>query len=217
MSANSPSISQIYSAFDSDSHRVFRRAMSLSRGGVVRVNDLILAIVQLNLPPRHPELAAPAALVRELAGAGLPRSREEACQVAMSNEPALREILQRAWRIASGQPNRSAPQITSGCLAAAVMVNRGRDRRSVEETFQQLGLHLPSDSTHETAGQGTPAVSSTQSALQHPESVTADDSSRLIKDVLVRWMTLQSLDDAAERTRATSELAKLVKRIEESR
>ena len=42
----SPSIRYIYLAFDDDCHRAFRRALARSRGGVVRVDDLLAALAE---------------------------------------------------------------------------------------------------------------------------------------------------------------------------
>src|SRR4051794_37890055 len=90
--ASEPGISRIYTAFDPASHAVFRSAMALSRGGVVRVDDLLLALVE-----HVPEAAAC------LGGRPL-RTASGPDLVPMANEPALRELLVRAFRLAGDGP-----------------------------------------------------------------------------------------------------------------
>ena len=95
-----PSISRIYVAFDDDCYRVFRRAMARSRGGVVRVEDLLAALAE-TIPGRTAavlglDAAAVARLARPpVAGPDL---------LPMSNEPALRSVLAGAFAEADGRP-----------------------------------------------------------------------------------------------------------------
>src|SRR6266536_3000686 len=83
-----PCISRIYSAFDEASHAVFRSAMTRSRGGVVRVDDLLAALAEY-----LPEAATCLGGRRFRPGTG-PNL------VPMANAPALRELLARAYRLA---------------------------------------------------------------------------------------------------------------------
>lgn len=153
---SAPSISQIYGAFVPESHRVFRAAMRNSSSGVLRVDDLIKAIVAAQLTPAHPELDSPSELLDGLCHPAV-QSPDDRRLVPMSNEPALRQMLERAWWIAAAQcrtdepvpevadgvlieeptqpatqngqtsPVReSRPRITPACLAASALIQRGR-------------------------------------------------------------------------------------------
>lgn len=75
-----PTISRVYAAFDADSHRVFRSALARSRGGVLRLADLRSALADEPMP------AGPADVP------------------PMSNEPAVREWLYRAYGRAGTGP-----------------------------------------------------------------------------------------------------------------
>jgi hypothetical protein len=114
-----PSISEIYAAFDDACYGLFRRAMARSRGGVVRVADVLAALAEM-LPERTAtvlglEPAAVACLAREPATAPnlLP----------MSNEPGLRSALACAYVEAEGRP------ITPLLLLQVVARSRRQARR----------------------------------------------------------------------------------------
>ena len=100
LQGEAPSISRIYAAFDDDCYRAFRRAMARSRGGVVRVEDLLSALAE-TIPDRTAavlglDAAAVARLARPpVAGPDL---------LPMSNEPALRSVLAGAFAEADGRP-----------------------------------------------------------------------------------------------------------------
>ena len=85
-----PTISQIYAAFSPESYSIFRTAMGSSRGGVVRVADLLGA-----LRDRLPEAA------EQLRDWRRPSASGEVL-LPMSNEPALREVLAQAYALANG-------------------------------------------------------------------------------------------------------------------
>src|ERR1043165_7348407 len=88
-----PSISRIYAAFDPASERVFRRAMYVSRGGIVRVEDLLTALAVEQPAATALALGVPdssVALLARRVGAG-------SSWVPMSNEPALRALLESAY------------------------------------------------------------------------------------------------------------------------
>ncbi|MEQ8637464.1 MAG: hypothetical protein RJQ14_08870 [Marinoscillum sp.] len=107
---NEPSISEIYAAFDADSHQIFRAAMSFSRGGVVRVNDLLAALMASEYIPS--DLIPGSWHNRSLA------QNDDFWVTPMSNEPALRELLTKAYRLAA-EATEQQPQITASILFAA--------------------------------------------------------------------------------------------------
>jgi hypothetical protein len=95
-------MSQVYAVFDEATHAVMRRAMVVSRGGVVRVED-----VETVLCADHP------AWVEQCLQWTADEIKQKAQRVAsgpawvpMSNEPALRALLQAAYELASlrGEP-----------------------------------------------------------------------------------------------------------------
>lgn len=95
-----PSISEIYAAFDDACYALFRRAMARSRGGVVRVQDLLAALAEM-----LPERAAIVLGLEPAAVASLARPPATAPNLLpMSNEPALRSALASAYAAADGRP-----------------------------------------------------------------------------------------------------------------
>jgi hypothetical protein len=85
-----PTISQIYAAFSPESYSIFRTAMGYSRGGVVRVADLLAALRE-----RLPDAAEPLRDWRRPLASG-------EVLLPMTNEPALREALAQAYALANG-------------------------------------------------------------------------------------------------------------------
>lgn len=109
-----PTIGEIYAAFDVDAHQLFRQAMALSRGGVVRVADLLAALCATEQIPRD---QIPASWVTQIH-----RRPDEAWITPMSNEPALRELLVTAHRLAVSRSSDQRPVITPlGLLASALL------------------------------------------------------------------------------------------------
>lgn len=105
-----PSISEIYAAFDADSHQIFRAAMSFSRGGVVRVNDLLAALITSEFIPS--DLIPDSWHHRSLS------QNDDSWVTPMSNEPALRVLLAKAYRLAA-EATEQQPQITASILFTA--------------------------------------------------------------------------------------------------
>ena len=87
-----PTISLIYASFSQETQRVFRRAMEVSRGSVVRVADLLLALWELARGDAGELVAADWQPFRRT-------DSTEAWLTPMSNEPALRELLEAAYRL----------------------------------------------------------------------------------------------------------------------
>lgn len=106
-------ISQIYDAFDSASHDIYRNAMARSRDGVVRVQDLVTA-----LGPLHPELGSVVGVDRRCS---VENSNGSAGGTPLSNDPSLRNMLVVAFRIATRQTDEAQPVITPPILVAAVL------------------------------------------------------------------------------------------------
>jgi hypothetical protein len=110
-------ICRVYDALDDDSHRVFRQAMSRSRGGVVRLGDLVGALVEFD-----PVAAAAALGLTEEETQELGRTpRTVPDRVPMANDPALRDLLRRAFALVRADCGGS---ITPGALLGAAV--RGR-------------------------------------------------------------------------------------------
>lgn len=218
MPTNTPSISQVYAAFDEQCHCIFRRAMGNSRGGVVRVQNLILAIVESNLPPRHPELTAPADALRGLAAQRSTSAADEHI-VPMSNEPALRELLGRAWQIAAAQSETTAPRITSACLAASVLADRtARRSRSLPDVFDGLGLTLPPDLAAVSTPQAVARpVREAEPARQNDRPLSEQEAGQMIDAALMLWLEIQNQTDPATQSEKISRLKQMVHQIEGAR
>ena len=218
MPTNTPSISQVYAAFDDQCHHIFRRAMGNSRGGVVRVHDLVLSIVESNLPPRHPELVTSADALRGLAAQRSTSAADEHI-VPMSNEPALRELLGRAWQIAAAQSETTAPRITVACLAAAVLVDRTSGRsHSLPEAIENLGLSLPPDMASVSTPQAVARpVREAEPSQQNDGPVSEQGAGQLIDAALMLWLEIQSPTDPATQSEKISRLRQMVHQIENAR
>jgi hypothetical protein len=92
-------LARVYDALDAEAYRAFRAAMRRSRGGTVRVADLLAALAET-----APQTAARILGLTTDALASLahpPASDPDI--VPMANEPALRALLSAAYRSAGGQ------------------------------------------------------------------------------------------------------------------
>jgi hypothetical protein len=202
-----PTISQIYTAFSSASHRVFQAAMANSTGGVVRVQDLLAALLDLECE-----------LGRRILPAGstalCPRpTRDNQHLVPMANEPALRATLRIAYVIAADQPNQQPPVITPATLWAAVFVERHMTcRLSVEDAFRRLRLYCPADL------QPTPAIRPRASPVRMPplapDVEKACDDRNLVDVILERWLAAQVLPAGEQRDQEMARILQLTKRLE---
>jgi hypothetical protein len=87
-------LAHVYDAFDALAYRAFRVAMRRSRGGVVRIADLVAALAET-----QPERTAAAFQLDRPAVNALARQPiSDTDLVPMANEPALRAILVDAYR-----------------------------------------------------------------------------------------------------------------------
>ncbi len=196
-----PTISQVYAAFDAASHRVFREAMARSRGGVVRVGDLLHALVEL-------ERAACGDVLPERWAAPPPAWGDDRPLVPMSNEPALRCLLATAFRIARAQPGADRPTISPAVLWAAVFVERRASARvDLEEVFSRLGLAIPPELRGPP--EARPPVPS-PAARPAPAPRPADE---MIDEVLTRWLALQALPAGPQRDAESARIAVLTRQI----
>lgn len=237
-----PSLGQIYTAFRPDSHRAFRLAMRLSSSGVLRVDDLVRALLAHQLPPAHPERTSPAAALEQL-GTAPAQVRVADRRVPMSIEPALREVLELAWEIAADQstlessvPLRSVAGnvwITPACLTASVLLQRGRlPPGSVrQDAFRRLGLRVPAtlngprNATPRVADDPLMDTAYTVSAGSSPAGsiFVAGSIDEWIDQTLILWLNLQPTAERAnpEETRdlqwaSIVRIKKLVDLIESS-
>jgi hypothetical protein len=131
-----PTISQIYRAFDDQSHAVYRRAMSLSRNGVVSIDHVLSTIATL-----YPELAHALGTARhcwrrpDTAGAGLTAG-------PAANHPDLRRALAIAYRLAE-EPGARRGLLTPAQILIAASLGPPRRGAVTEEIFERLGLRRP--------------------------------------------------------------------------
>jgi hypothetical protein len=133
-----PSISRIYASFDDDCHRAFRRAMARSRGGVVRVEDLLAALAE-TLPQRTAAvLGLDAAAVARLA-----RWRAVGLELLpMVNEPALRLVLAEAHVRAADRP--ITPELLLQAAARSIPLTREPCREATSTPAPRVVRASPS-------------------------------------------------------------------------
>ncbi len=195
------SINEIYRAFNSSSHQIFRVAMSLSRGSVVRVDDLILAIVKQRLAPAQPELTSPSSAIESLSSTLTGPTVDEHA-APMSNEPALRVLLQRAFELARDQPGTRYGVITPACLAFSILEQRAwLSPEQLNGQREALGL---ADSTRNVR-----APKSTERMEAKTSSTKAG-----IDEALELWLRVQQTKNPQEVSDSLKLLTKLVRVIE---
>lgn len=234
-----PTIGQIYSAFTAESHRVFRRAMTLSSRGILRLEDLVRAIVDSQLPTLQPAHISPSAALSGIASpVALPT--DQISLIPMSNHPALEEVLERAWLIAKSQPephwspDGNCLSITPACLAASALIQRGRlsAETSRQTVFDRLGLRLPDslrlrtdDSIQSVATVRRESQPDTVSTPLHTCTPVRDGSGveLWIDEALSLWLELQTNGCNSETSEnrlmqnaKQNRLRELVRRIENS-
>lgn len=194
-------IGQIYASFDATSTAVFHRAMSVSHGGVVRVQDLRVALLELS------DDVAAAQVPAVWRTAGHSDCSRSQCVRPATNEPALREILESAFRLAMRLGERSLPQITTRVLWAAAL---SRDSIGSSDAFTIYG-QLPRASTGSTT-QRSPSVfrnTSIQKLTSEITEASEAHSDNNIAVILQKWLTLQSMTDDRSRHSIRVELAQL--------
>lgn len=188
-----PTISQIYGAFDEASHTIFRRAMRRSKGGVVRVADLATALADVVpdicrgvFPPRL--LVVPAAVDPQ--------------DVPMANEPALRDLLRQALLLGAEQRGVEEPAITPAVLVAALALRNPLYRvRPLAEVFQTLGLVLPPGFQPSPelvpCHWASPVLRHDRSSAHVPAEVANIEG--LVLDILEKWLDAQDLPSGEAR------------------
>lgn len=181
-----PTISCVYAAFDAECQRIFRRAMELSTGSIVRVGDLVLALAELARP----------------AGAGVvpdgwqppprPASREP-WLTPMSNEPALRTWLEQAYLL------------VCECERPVVI-----HPRKLWESAANLG-HLPQILPNSPVARPVrpAAISQPRSPVAAPISVES-----LIDQTVNRWVLAHAGSDQVVRNADVEQLRPLVQQVE---
>lgn len=212
-----PTISQIYAAFSSASHAVFQQAMANSRGGVVRVEDLLAALIA-----RDAEIGC-----HVLPGGWRPptvgRAADRDHLTPMANEPALRELLRTGLLIAQAQPDREATEITPAVLWAAMVLSRriccGLGH---EELFRRLELRCPSWLSTPVClapPRATPQPAMSQPAASQPAPTVRRieqlfDERALVDVILERWLAVQGWPVGVERDAELARIHELTKLLE---
>ncbi len=204
--AISPTISQVYGAFDEASHCVFRLAMAKSCGGILRVGDLLAALCQLERPGGA-ELLPPDWRRTE----PVQDDHRRGWQAPMSNEPALRNWLFDAYQLALEQSADRQGVLTPRLLWVVAFAQRlVSSSLPLSAICARLGVVCSLRLAQWHAPQRVPAT-----AAANPEVPTATtELGRQLEQVLNEWLGLQSLPPAAERTATRERLAEGVRRIE---
>ena len=202
-----PTISQVYGAFDESSHRVFRAAMAKSCGGVLRVADLAAALWELDaddVADLVPEGWRPSEPTRG--------SQERSRLTPMSNEPAVRRWLFEAYQVALEQPGDSRAAVVSPrILWAAAFVQRIVPcSRSITAMCERLRIAC------------TPRLLALVGATHVATNAVSRDESRQststlgpeLDRIVNAWLGLQSLPLGDERVALRTRLATDVNRLE---
>jgi hypothetical protein len=117
-------LARVYDALDAEAYRTFRVAMRRSRGGVVRVDDLVAALAEI--APQSMETVF--GLASDAIAALMRPPTTEPDLVPMANEPALRTLLTDAYRRAIGHARASA----GGARTDAATPGRARETSQCE-------------------------------------------------------------------------------------
>ncbi|MCA9032083.1 MAG: hypothetical protein KDA66_14805 [Planctomycetaceae bacterium] len=159
-------ISDIYAAFDAGAHQVFRGAMARSRGGLVRLNDLLAALVDSSsipdelIPSQWRQLAA--------------LESNAPWMTPMSNEPALRDVLRAAHALTES----GAEPITPTILFAAALA-RSQPRPAAATCFP-LPLTAHSSVVVPLSGK--------------PKGLNTTERREIIENWFQKWLTGQHIN-----------------------
>jgi len=206
--AREPTIGEIYAAFDPAAQRVFRAAMSYSRGGVVRVRDLLLALWHAAELPEELRRMAPVP-------SGEPGGR---WLTPMSNEPALRELLQRSHRLAQMQsPSGGRGVISPLLMLLAAAEDAATASRELAALCRERGIAIPADRSPDDAEASAGAPAPTRDPRVRPPATPAVaapeiDFESLLREVLTGWIALQSQPAGDDRQSQLAALAAQVRR-----
>ncbi|MEZ6044241.1 MAG: hypothetical protein R3C11_01375 [Planctomycetaceae bacterium] len=175
-----PTISEIYAAFDAESHQIFRTAMSLSRGGVVRVDDLLAAICCSGIFAQD---LFPETWVR--------RSQQRSQQpwmTPMSNEPLLLRYLTDAFHLATNVDNQSATITPRILFAVGFLSCAGLNLSGYNLTSALL------DSPESVAREVERTLANRRRAAPVEKSTCVEQSDEeAIDDYFTRWIALNRL------------------------
>lgn len=196
-----PLIFEIYEAFTPESLRVFRAAMERSRDGVVRVDDLVIALAE-----HGPGVGV------EVLGEWRPSPHRPGERlVPMSNEPALREVLATAYRISAEQPSGDRLRITPAVLSAALFAGRHLPvPMPLAVIFERLGLDCPGWVGN--SGPRRQAVPSPPPPQTKPLDRGAADE--LMDEILNEWLQMQTVPDGRDRNRQRTVVEERVRQFE---
>ena len=177
--------------------------MSFSRGGVVRVDDLILAIAKQATQSQHPELLPPSEAIQSLVTPNDEVERDS--MTPMSNEPALRKVLEQAFQVASEQGRGGSPCISPACLAMAVLEMRAWMRLDqLIETCGLMGLIAPKRLTNRKKN----SIANPPPIDRHSKKTPS------LRSALDLWIALQHENDTTKSKDLHSELERVVRLIE---
>ena len=193
-----PTINEIYAAFDPAMTAVFQAAIAASRNGIVRVIDL-----QAALAPHAGEFARDflLSICCERDRSSLPCPPRP-----LTNEPALRELLQNAYDLAKCRSHES-PTITPGVVLEITLAVTSSPTQSIHRR------PLSGQTAH---GELT-ASATCHTAAQRP--CLGRDARRIIfqkmNEVFEQWLELKSLTASSSKQQLRTQLAALTAEIEE--
>jgi hypothetical protein len=192
-------IGRIYDAFDPESHRVYRRAMERSRGGLVTLADLVAALAE-----RHPGCS-------ELIGSSASflrtdeiRYRERPHGTPQANSPELRAVLRRAYALAEGHPGvtRITPETLNAALVEA-FTRPLRQRLSPGTALQDIPI-----------GPASRGLGSRREAMPGPLSGASEDEvEEAVLELMRLWLKAQAIPAGTERDRALDQVAAVAQAI----
>lgn len=194
-------IGQIYASFDAASTAVFHKAMSASCGGVVRVQDLRLALLELSdhVPVEHVPISW-----RNGGGSDSPPSP---CIRPATNDPRLRALLESAFHLALRLADRTPPSITTTVLWAAALSHDSNGSRDAFTVFIQLSRASTSSTEQRRLSvSGTTSIQRLTSARTEASRAHIDNN---VAVILHKWLSLQRMTDDRSRHFIRTELEHL--------
>ena len=173
--------------------------MAFSSGGVVRVDDLIHALVISDIQAAHPELTSPAVVVTQALPISAPPTAST--DVAMTNDPALRAVLNEAYELALIQEGSKHGQVSPACLAASCVTCRSLEIRNAVTAIESLGLVVP---PHLSS-----SIVSKQSKV--PEVPAKRMENEVINEALELWLKMQTTETESERQKLEGVITELIR------
>jgi hypothetical protein len=211
-------IGKAYSAFDDDCHALFRRAMRESRGGTVRIEDLVRALAD----SAAGDLGRCVLPLPTISARLIPRGADPTGLTPMTNEPDLRRLLQVAWQIGLAQPQTDQYSINPRVLCCALVAVRPQWFDAELDPFQALLLarppELPVSPRRPPPLLAAPASPQalhqlTNQSLPVQRSIEVGPA---IRTVLHEWAAIQNTVDLTDKRAAIADLVDRTRRIVEA-